>query len=176
MNDPAGGLWQPEAAPLAKLRNNIDRKPHKIKSVLAGAGLRKDFLDGVANNEQKVVKAFVEKNKESMLKTKPKVSNSFRQFSAGHFKPAESDCYGIRSYHLDLELNIVLENSFERPTLMITTSQGYSQDHRDLNLLRLRNYTVMKGLTDEEILNNPIERIGSLVESLVPFVSLNPSS
>ena len=37
--------------------------------------MRKEFLKGVpAGNEGKAVKAFVEMNKENMLKTKPKVS------------------------------------------------------------------------------------------------------
>lgn len=39
--------------------------------------MRKEFLKGVpAGNEGKAVKAFVEMNKENMLKTKPKVSAS----------------------------------------------------------------------------------------------------
>lgn len=37
------------------------------------AGLRRDFLDGTSNNEAKAVKAFVSKNAENALKTKPKV-------------------------------------------------------------------------------------------------------
>lgn len=70
-----GGLWQPEAAALAKLRRNIDRKPHKIKRVLADAGIRQAFLGNVADDEKKAVKAFVNltTNQSSALKRNPKV-------------------------------------------------------------------------------------------------------
>lgn len=67
------GLWQPEAAPLALMRRAIDLKSQKLKTVLLEPAMRKEFLKGAANDEKKVVKAFVESNKENMLKTKPKV-------------------------------------------------------------------------------------------------------
>jgi uncharacterized protein (DUF2461 family) len=74
-----GGLWQPEPAALAKLRRNIDRKPHKIKRVLADAGIRKAFLGNVAADEKKAVKAFVNlaTNQSTALKRNPKVSGQF---------------------------------------------------------------------------------------------------
>ena len=37
------------------------------------AGLRRNFLDGRPNDEAKAVKAFVSRNAENALKTKPKV-------------------------------------------------------------------------------------------------------
>ncbi len=73
-----GGLWHPDAEPLARLRSNIDRKPSKIKRVLTLPGIRKDFFDGISDNEKKAVKAFLKNNQEDMLKRKPKVS--FRDY------------------------------------------------------------------------------------------------
>lgn len=64
----------PEAPLLSKLRRNIDRHPQGLKRILVEAGLRREFLKGVANNEAKAVKAFCDHNSESALKTKPKVS------------------------------------------------------------------------------------------------------
>lgn len=71
-----GGLWHPEAPALAALRNDIDRQPQRLKSVLMNDQMRREFLNGVPNKEDKVVKAFTESptNAESALKTKPKVS------------------------------------------------------------------------------------------------------
>lgn len=63
----------PEAAPLALMRRNIDRKPSQLKGVLTGAGLRKQLLGGIVNDEKKAVKAFCSQNSENALKTKPKV-------------------------------------------------------------------------------------------------------
>ena len=63
----------PEAAPLALLRNDIDRRPHRIKAVLTNSGIRKTIYDGIKDDEKKAVKAFVAQNSEGALKTKPKV-------------------------------------------------------------------------------------------------------
>jgi len=70
----AGGLWMPEAQALARLRRDIDRRPHLLKQTLLGAGIRKEFLGGVASDEGKVAKALAAQNQENALKTKPKVS------------------------------------------------------------------------------------------------------
>lgn len=64
----------PEAAALARLRRDVDRRPHRLKAVLLDAGIRKNFLNGVGADEKKVVKAFVGQNAGNALKTKPKVS------------------------------------------------------------------------------------------------------
>ncbi len=63
----------PEAAPLALLRRNVDRKSHKLKDVLTDARVRKEIFGGIPNDETKAVKAFVDRNQEGALKTKPKV-------------------------------------------------------------------------------------------------------
>lgn len=70
-----GGFWQPEASALAKLRRDIDRKPHKIKRVLLDDGIRTEFLGNVSSSEKKAVKAFVNSptNRSSALKRHPKV-------------------------------------------------------------------------------------------------------
>lgn len=67
----------PEAAALSSLRHAVDRTPHRIKRVLMDSDIRKEILGGVSNDERKVVEAFVSKNQENALKTKPKV----RKFS-----------------------------------------------------------------------------------------------
>lgn len=69
-----GGIWMPEAQPLALLRNDVDHRSRKIKKVLMDAGIRKEFLDGARGNEQECITAFIGRNKENMLKTKPKVN------------------------------------------------------------------------------------------------------
>lgn len=57
------------------MRQSIDTQSHLLKTVLLDPTMRKEFLKGVpARDEKKAVKAFVEMNKENMLKTKPKVS------------------------------------------------------------------------------------------------------
>ena len=67
------GVWHPEAAPMALMRKDIDKKSHKIKEVLMRKDMRREFLGGIKEDEKKAVKAFVAMNTENMLKTKPKV-------------------------------------------------------------------------------------------------------
>ena len=67
------GVWHPEAAPMALLRKEIDKKSHKIKEVLMAPDMRKEFFGGISQGEKKAVKAFVGMNTENALKTKPKV-------------------------------------------------------------------------------------------------------
>lgn len=69
-----GGLWQPEAASTAAMREAINNSPQRLKDVLAEEGIRKEFLGGVGKSGAGAVSAFVKRNSESALKTKPKVS------------------------------------------------------------------------------------------------------
>jgi uncharacterized protein (DUF2461 family) len=73
-----GGLWCPPPEQLSRLRRDIDRKPHRIKSVLNGAGIRKEFFDGIPSDDKKAVHAFVSQseNAANALKSKPKVSDN----------------------------------------------------------------------------------------------------
>lgn len=84
-----GGHWQPDAAALSKLRQDIDRKPHKIKAVLTNEHIRKAFLGGVQDNEKKAVKAFTSltSNQSTALKRNPKVSLLSFVRSAASYSP-----------------------------------------------------------------------------------------
>ena len=115
------GVWHPEAPPLALMRADVDLKSHKIKAVLTGAALRKEFFGGIANDERKAIRAFVAMNTENMLKVKPK---------------------------------------------------GYEKDNPNIDLLKLRNFTIGKKLRDEEVLGaGGLGRIAGLIGILTPFVS-----
>lgn len=55
---------------------------------------------------------------------------------------------------------------------MLTDAQGYDKEHRDIELLRLRNFTLGTKLSDEEVVGaKGLERIAELVACIVPFVS-----
>lgn len=71
-----GGLWQPEASALAKLRASVDERPHRIRRVLTDPEFVRNFLpNAVGKKEDKILKAFADKNQENALKTKPKVGS-----------------------------------------------------------------------------------------------------
>ncbi|KAL8687905.1 MAG: hypothetical protein Q9224_005019 [Gallowayella concinna] len=116
-----GGLWCPEAAPLTLMRKDIDRKSHKLKTVLMEPAMRKEFLGGIPKDEKKAIRAFTEQNKENALKTKPK---------------------------------------------------GYDAENPNIALLRLRNYTAGRKLSDEEVVGpRGPERIAALMAGLTPFIT-----
>lgn len=71
------GLWSPEAGALALLREDFDHSSSRLKTVLKEPAMRREIFNGIFDNEEKIVKAFVQQNKESALKTKPKVSAKF---------------------------------------------------------------------------------------------------
>ena len=51
-------------------------------------------------------------------------------------------------------------------------SQGYGADHANIDLLRLRNYTIGTKLTDDQVLGvEGLHRIADLLSCMKPFVS-----
>jgi uncharacterized protein (DUF2461 family) len=68
-----GGLWHPEKDCLAKLRANIDERPHRLRRVLMNPQFRRTFLPKAKSDEKSVIAAFIESNKEGALKTRPQV-------------------------------------------------------------------------------------------------------
>ena len=57
----------------------------------------------------------------------------------------------------------------------LMANQGYDADHADIDLLRLRNYTVGRKLTDEEVVApDSLDRIAHLLTCMKPFVSSSP--
>ena len=55
------------------------------------------------------------------------------------------------------------------------TTQGYGADHKEIQLLRLRSFTLGRHIPDEELLaGDAQERIAALIAVLEPFVSVPP--
>ena len=55
-----------------------------------------------------------------------------------------------------------------------TIEQGYEADHPQIKLLRLRNYTIGKRLTDKEMVGpGTLNKISELIGILEPFVSFS---
>ncbi|KAI1275553.1 hypothetical protein F5Y07DRAFT_172452 [Xylaria sp. FL0933] len=117
-----GGLWHPEAQALAKLRASVDERPHRIRRVLTDPEFVRVFLpNAVGKKEDKILKAFADKNQENALKTKPK---------------------------------------------------GFDPDHRDIHLLKLRNYTIGRQIPDKELHGDDAqEKIMEVIRAMVPFVT-----
>ncbi|KAF4234561.1 hypothetical protein CNMCM6805_008536 [Aspergillus fumigatiaffinis] len=110
-----------EADKLALLREDIDHNSHRLKAVLRRPDMRREFFNGIPDDEKKAVQGFVSQNKESALKTKPK---------------------------------------------------GYEADNENIELLRLRSFTIGKPLSDSELMaSNVQERIAAIIGVMEPFVT-----
>ncbi|KAG5928351.1 hypothetical protein E4U42_000797 [Claviceps africana] len=123
-----GGLWQPEASSMAKLRRSIDRHPDRWRRALNDASLKKVFFPNVKAGAapDAAVKAFVGRNQENALKKRP---------------------------------------------------MGYDITHPDIELLKLRNYTVTSKM-DAQVLakDDAQERLAELIRGLHGFVSYTGQS
>ncbi|KAL7924263.1 hypothetical protein ACQKWADRAFT_25038 [Trichoderma austrokoningii] len=94
-----GGLWHPEAAYIAKLRQSIDERPRRWRRAFSDAHFKKVFFPAVKEKDgvEGVLKAFVARNQENALKKRP---------------------------------------------------MGYEVTHRDIELLKLRNFTIGTKIDD----------------------------
>ncbi|KAI6894715.1 hypothetical protein KC318_g14621 [Hortaea werneckii] len=128
------------------MRTDIDRHPEHIKKVLLDDGIRKSFLNGAPKNESKVVKEFVASNSENALKTKPKTD----------------DMDGTGKY-----VTMFWTWNCSRPSGL-----GYDADHVDIDLLRLRNYTMGKSMSEEELTGGKgLPNVTTLFMHLKPFIT-----
>ncbi|KAG5975880.1 hypothetical protein E4U58_006872 [Claviceps cyperi] len=118
-----GGLWQPPASSIAKLRCSIDRNPDRWRRTLNEAFFKKTFFPKIkaSAGPDAVVKAFAERNKENALKKRP---------------------------------------------------MGYEITHRDIELLKLRNYTIGTKIDADFFTKDDVqERLADLVRGLCGFVT-----
>ncbi|KAI1458146.1 hypothetical protein F4805DRAFT_425695 [Annulohypoxylon moriforme] len=116
-----GGIWHPDADSLASLRASVDERPHRIRRVLMDPTFRKTFLPDAKPNEKSVIAAFVAKNQENALKTKPK---------------------------------------------------GFHPEHRDIELLKLRNYTIGTQIEEADFTTEDAQdKIMRTISAMVGFIS-----
>ncbi|OAL19736.1 hypothetical protein AYO22_09263 [Fonsecaea multimorphosa] len=184
------GLWMPESQPLALLRANIDRKPKKLRRVLAEAQLRKQVLGVASNDEKKAIKAFADQNKENALKTKPKLqfepertkNGSCRASGAGRPTSAppawQPDSPGppllaaVRAVLISTAAFLMPKKSLLNGLHLEFKCLGYEADNPNIELLRLRNFTLGKRIPDEQVIGEQgLPTILELIRVMVPFVS-----
>ncbi|KAG6008459.1 hypothetical protein E4U21_004481 [Claviceps maximensis] len=119
----AGGLWQPQASSMAKLRRSIDRHPDRWRRVLNEASFKKVFFPKIklSAGPEAAVQAFAGRNKENALKKRP---------------------------------------------------MGYEVTHPDIELLKLRNYTISTKIDADFFTKDDVqERLAELIRGLYGFVT-----
>lgn len=73
----AGGIFAPNAQQLQSIRSSIDERPRRWRRILNENSLKQSFMPGIktGSREEDALKYFVRENKDSALKTKPKVGS-----------------------------------------------------------------------------------------------------
>ncbi|KXT08653.1 hypothetical protein AC579_9414 [Pseudocercospora musae] len=62
--------------------------------------------------------------------------------------------------------------SLDRLEGQLTLTMNYDADHPDIALLRLKNYTMLRKLADDEVLGETgFRRIAQLMETLAPWIT-----
>ena len=73
---------------------------------------------------------------------------------------------------LSLFMNHAVAAQWKSSDLLTAVAQDFSMDHKDIDLLRLRSFTLGKKLSDEDVVGSKgMDRIAELIACIEPFVS-----
>ncbi|CAK7233853.1 hypothetical protein SCUCBS95973_008736 [Sporothrix curviconia] len=141
-----GGLWYPDNDQLRLLRASIDERPQRWRRALVeDTRLRETFFpEGVQKHKGRSGKGKAAKNAEN--------------------KKGGEDADEAAAKKAFAKLNA--ENALKKKPL------GYSADHRDIELLKLRNFFAHKKLPDSTFTDpDGHDKMIEIVQALVPFVT-----
>lgn len=141
-----GGLWHPDSSALHKLRASIDERPLRWRRVLNERGLREVFL-------------FPGKDDSSTGKKGKKVKGKGK--SGGEEGDGGGEEAALKAF-ADANQGNALK----------TRPKGFVAEHRDMQLLKLRNFVVMKKVEDG-IFTAPggLDEVAGVIGAMVGFVS-----
>ena len=125
-------MWHPPADAIAKLRSSIDERPHRWRRVLLDPQFRQTFLpNSLAKPKSPATKP------KSKGRGRPKAKSATEEEEVNDIPPQDEEKAVIKAF---AESN--KENALK------TKPKGFIAEHRDIELLKLRNYTVWKPLDD----------------------------
>ena len=125
------------------MRESIDERPRRWRRILNEPGLKKQFLPAASKNSnpEAALKAFAERNQDGALKIGPKV---------------------IRDNFTEPYVPMLLTHRYFK---------GYNADHRDIELLKLKNYVLGKKVADSDIFGpGSQEKLAEIFRPMAPFV------
>ncbi|KAM7202517.1 Conserved hypothetical protein (DUF2461) domain containing protein [Rhypophila sp. PSN 637] len=153
-----GGLWHPPADMIAKIRTSIDTKPKKWRQVLMDANFRDVFLGGATPPPKvKGKKAAAEKKGRG----RPAAKSTEEAKDVEKILQEHDETSVIKAF---AELN--------KESALKIRPQGYQPDHPDIELLKLRSFTVSKKIPDEMFTyEDGQEEIARIFGAMVGFVT-----
>ncbi|KAK3682424.1 hypothetical protein B0T22DRAFT_283140 [Podospora appendiculata] len=138
-----GGLWHPDGEAVQKLRASIDERPRRWRRVLMDPAFRRTFLSGGA--------------------ARPATAKGKKK---GKGKAAQDDEDEDEKAVLKAFAATNAENALK------TKPKGFPAEHRDIELLKLRNFTVMKKLPDSAFTSERgQDEMADIIRAMVGFVT-----
>ncbi|KAH7020956.1 uncharacterized protein B0I36DRAFT_367426 [Microdochium trichocladiopsis] len=141
-----GGLWCPDKDALARLRASVDERPHRIRRILMDPAFRDNFLAEAAKYESLQNKKNKKGGKSNATRDEVEIDEAAAVIRA--FAEANKE------------------------SALKTRPKGVDPEHRDIELLKLKNYTVGKKFSDHDFTApDAQERIMESIRALVGFVT-----
>ncbi|KAK3947208.1 hypothetical protein QBC32DRAFT_271219 [Pseudoneurospora amorphoporcata] len=150
-----GGLWHPDGPALGRLRSSIDERRERWRRVL----MARDFGEMFLNLGGKGVKGKVGQ------KGKGKKGQG-KKGGEGEDEEEEDDGLDEERAVIKAFCAANAENALK------TKPKGFDAEHRDIELLKLRNFTVGKKLPDSVFTSEGgQEQVLDVIKAMVPFVT-----
>ncbi|KAK3303242.1 uncharacterized protein B0T15DRAFT_539612 [Chaetomium strumarium] len=147
-----GGLWHPDSSALARLRASIDERPRRWRRVLNDGAFKETFL-GISSVTFAADGRVGKVSKGTKKKKKGKGEEEAEE---------EEEEEALKAF---AERN--------REGALKTRPKGFIPEHRDMQLLKLRNFTVGKKVAEEVFTSaSGQEEVAGIVRAMVGFVSL----
>ncbi|KAK3503952.1 hypothetical protein B0T13DRAFT_508700 [Neurospora crassa] len=167
-----GGLWHPDGPALAKLRASVDERPGRWRRVLMDKTFREMFL-GKGGKESVIYgKKKKQEEKKKTKKTKKRGRGKKEEDEEDEEEEdddeEEQDGAGLDEERAVIKAFCVAnaENALK------TKPKGFDAEHRDIELLKLRNFTVGKKLPDSVFTSKDgQEQVLDVIRAMVPFVT-----
>ncbi|KAM7207289.1 Conserved hypothetical protein (DUF2461) domain containing protein [Naviculisporaceae sp. PSN 640] len=190
-----GGLWHPPADALAKVRASIDERPRRWRRVLMDPEFRDMFLTASSSSTKsssKLTGTAAAKGKAATAKAKAAASTPSNS-KKGRGRPRKSTASDV-----DAEIEAAIEHDEEAKDInghseegdekavikafaelnkedaLKTKPKGYLAEHRDIELLKLRSFTVGKKIPDDIFTKDSRhgqEEIAKMFKAMVGFVT-----
>lgn len=166
-----GGLWHPDSAALAKLRASIDERPARWRRVLNAPGFRGRFLGIVPPSTSSSSGNGGKKGGRGKGKGKGGKGRKAGGVGAGEGNEEEGNKEGQEEE--EAAIKAFAERNQEGA--LKTRPKGFIPEHRDMQLLKLRNFTVGTKVADGVFTSaRAQEEVASVVRDMVGFVSAFP--
>ena len=142
-----GGLWHPASEALQRLRASIDERPRRWRRVLNDEGLRREFLSSSSSSK-----------------------SDSGAGAAGKKAGGKKDKGGGDGDDEEVALRAFAEAN--KGNALKMRPKGYIAEHRDMQLLKLKNFTVMKKVTDGVFTREGgQDEVAGVIGAMVGFVS-----